>query len=145
MHADEPYDLIMDPKNFLGIAEIDAQHEELDRLITALQKALPQADQLHLVHPTIKRLHQLLTTHFDYEESLMAMVNHPELAQHKKMHKGVLKLFSDYLEQPHATSLCGDDHPAKLLSDKVLSHVMEHDVQMTSLIKDYLKNLRSPA
>ena len=126
----------MDPKYRVGIPEIDAQHEEIDKLIASLQQVIAKPDQRYLVHATLKRLNHLLTTHFGYEESLMQMVNYAELAHHKKMHKGILTLFDNYFNQPPAP---GDyENLAKLVSAKVLAHVVEHDVQMTGMVRDYL-------
>ena len=128
----------MDPKHISGIPEIDAQHEELTKFVNSLREILARKDQRHFVFPALKRLHQLLVTHFVYEESLMRMVNYADLPQHTKMHKGVLKLFENYFDNPPTP---GDhEHLGKLLTDKVLGHVMEHDSQMTESVKEYLNS-----
>ena len=130
----------MDAKYRLGIPEIDAQHEEINDLVTALQEVIATKDQRHLIHPTLNRLNHLLVAHFECEEALMRMVDYAELPLHKKMHKGVLKLFDDYFAHPPAP---GDyEYLGKLITDKVLGHVMEHDTQMTGMIRDYLATLR---
>jgi len=126
----------MDQKYILGIPEIDAQHEDISDFVGALRKVIAQKNQRHLVHQALKRLHQTLVDHFDYEEALMGMVNYPELSQHKQMHQGVLKLFEDYFAHPPAL---GDIEPfGKLISDKVLDHIMEHDSKMTDSVRQYL-------
>jgi hemerythrin-like metal-binding protein len=130
----------MDSKYVLGVPEIDAQHEEISALVSALQEVIGRKDRRHLIHPTLRRLNHLLVTHFEYEESLMQMVGYSELAQHRKMHRGVLRLFDDYFAHPPAP---GDyEYLGKLITDKVLGHVMEHDSQMTGMVKDYLATFR---
>jgi hemerythrin-like metal-binding protein len=133
----------MDPKYIIGIPEIDAQHKEISELVQALQEAIADSHQRHLIHPTLKKLHHLLLTHFQYEESFLAMVNSEELAQHKKNHKGVLKLFDDYFVRPPEP---GDyEHFGKVVGDKVLGHVMEHDAGMANSVRAYLGNYKTPA
>ena len=128
----------MDDKYLCGIAEIDAQHEELHGLVSALQGLIASNDQRHLLHPALRRLNHLLATHFEYEESLMAMVNYQDLPQHRKVHRKMLKIFDDYFDHSHSS--VDYDYFGKVISGKIIGHVMEHDVQMTARIKDYLAN-----
>lgn len=126
----------MDKKYILGIPEIDAQHEEIGEFVAAFQKIILSKDQRPLVHQALKRLYQTLVNHFDHEEALMGMVNYADLPQHKQTHRGVLKLFEDYFDHPAAPM----DHESfgRLISDKVLAHVMEHDLKMTESVRQYL-------
>lgn len=131
----------MDSKYKLGIPEIDSQHVDISAMVAALNDVIAANDQRHLIEPTLKRLQQLLAHHFDYEESFMAMVNYDGLPQHKKNHQGVLKLFDDYLNRPPA-----DDYAqlGKMMSEKVLGHVMGHDAHMTEAVRLYLSKLSTP-
>lgn len=125
----------------LGIAELDAQHEEIADLLDALREVIADETRQYLVRPTLRRLGQLLATHFEYEELLMQMVSYAHLPQHRKMHRGILNLFDDYLAHPAAP---GDrEHAGTAIGDKVLGHVMEHDARMTGMVRDYLKTFRS--
>ena len=130
------YSLAMDEKYILGIPEIDAQHEEISEFVDALRTVISHKDQRHLVHQALKRLHQTLVTHFDYEEEFMRMLNYPELQQHKRTHKGMLKLFEDYFDHPPAPS--DIEYFGKLVSDKMLGHIMEHDLKMAEAVRRHL-------
>lgn len=130
----------MDSDFILGIPEIDTQHEEISQLVAALQEAITQKDRRQLIHPTLLRLNHLLVNHFQYEESLMEMVGYGDLAQHRKMHKGVLRLFDDYFAHPPEPGDYG--YLGRVITDKVLGHVMQHDGQMTAMVRDYLATLR---
>ena len=129
---------VMDSKHISGIPEIDAQHDELHKLADSLREVISKKDKRYLIHPALKRLHQLLATHFEYEEALMGMVNYPDLPQHTKMHKGVLKLLENYFDNPPTPD--DHEHLGKLLTDKVLGHVTEHDSQMATSVKQYLNS-----
>ncbi|MBI5920948.1 MAG: hemerythrin family protein [Betaproteobacteria bacterium] len=132
----------MDAKYILGIPEIDAQHEELHELVNSLREVITRKDQRHLVHQALKRLHQLLVTHFAYEEAFMKMIGYADLPQHKKTHKGVLNIFENYFDHPPEP---GDyEILGKMITDKVLGHVMEHDVKMTEVAKAHMKTNSAP-
>ena len=128
----------MDPTLISGIPEIDVQHDDIHRLVDLLRDALSNKDRRHLIHSAVKRLHQMLVTHFEYEEALMGMVQYTELPLHTKMHKGVLKLFENYLDNPPKPN--DHEHLVKLLTDKVLGHIMEHDQKLTELVKRKIGN-----
>ena len=126
----------MEPDYAVGVPEIDAQHQELENLVAAMRTSIADPDGQHLIRPAIKRLNQLLINHFDYEESLMQMVGYPDLPQHKKMHNGVLKLFRDCLEKPPEA---GDYDPVgRVIGEKVLDHIKEHDLPLAAAIRKYL-------
>lgn len=132
----------MDSKYELGIPEIDSQHVDISAMVAALTEVIAAKNRNHLIQPTLKRLRQLLANHFDYEESFMAMVNYDGLQQHRKNHQGVLKLFDDYFSHPPAE----DDYAqlGKMMSEKVLGHVMGHDAHMTEAVRLYLSKLSPP-
>lgn len=123
----------------IGIPEVDAQHAEIRELVDSLQQLIAADDPQGLVTPTLKRLRQLLATHFEYEESLMRMVSYPELSQHIRMHGRALQLFDDYFAQPPAAA--GDG--ARLIGDKVLGHVLDHDRHLIAMVREYMKTFRS--
>ena len=120
----------------LGVPEIDKQHEELSELVGKFRETVAEKDQRHLIHPVLRRLYHQLSHHFTYEESLMQMVAYPDLSQHRKTHNALLKLLNDHFDDPIAP---GDyEFFSKLVSDKVLGHIMEHDAKMIAAIKEKL-------
>jgi hemerythrin-like metal-binding protein len=131
----------MHPAQAIGIPELDAQHAEISELVDSLQRLIAAADPQGLVPRTLKRLRQLLATHFEYEESLMQMVSYPELPQHARMHGRVLQLFDDYFAQRPAAG--DDDGCADLIGDKVIGHVLDHDRHLIAMVRDYMKTFRS--
>ncbi len=126
----------MDKKYTLGIPEIDAQHEEINKFVASLQEVIAAKHRHYLIHPTLKRLNHLLIHHFACEESLMEMVSYPELPQHRIVHKGVLKVFEDYFCNPPLADEF--DNFGKSVSDKVLGHLMAHDARLAHSIRKYL-------
>jgi len=131
--------LPLDESYLLGIPEIDAQHSELADLVSKFKETVAASDQRHLIYPVLRRLFYLLAQHFIYEENLMDMVAYADLPQHKKTHKAILKLLSDYFDDPLAPG--DNEHLGKLIGDKVLGHVMEHDAKMIAAIRENLPSL----
>ena len=80
----------MDPKYLTGIAEIDAQHTEIEEVAQAVIEAAAAKDTWHIVHYILVRLYELLRFHFAVEESVMAIVSFPEIQAHKQVHKDIL-------------------------------------------------------
>ena len=132
---------MMDERYLLGIPEIDAQHEDISNLVDSLREVIAREGQGQLVQQALKRLYQTLVTHFAFEDAAMKMVGYADSPQHEKMHKGVLKVFEAYFEHP--TDHSDYERLGKLITDKVLGHVTEHDLKMAESVRDYLGK-RSP-
>ena len=120
----------MDSKYVSSVPEIDVQHEEIAGLVSSLRDAIARKDRRHLVHQALKQLHHQLITHFAFEDTLMVMVNHPDLVQHRKIHKQVLSLFDKYFEHP--PDPIDYEHLGKLIADKVHGHFIEDDFSISN-------------
>lgn len=132
----------LEEKYLLGIPEIDAQHKELADLVAKFKEAVTAKDQRHLIPAVLRRIHHHLSQHFLYEEKLMEMVTYADLSQHRKTHKTLLKLMSDHFDHPIAPA--DYDYFCKLIGDKILGHVFEHDAKMIATIKEKLPVLPRP-
>lgn len=133
----------MDDQYTLGIAKIDAQHDAISKAVDEIRKSISQKEEQHRVQQALKRLQQTLVTHFNHEEALMEMINYAELSQHKRTHKGVLALFKEYFDHPLAPS--DYEYYGQQLIDKVLEHVMVHDLWMTDSVRHHLRAKRPDA
>ena len=127
----------MDSIYFLGIPEIDAQHDEIVGVVKTLQEAIAEK-QFQRVQPLMMNLYQVLNTHFAYEESFMGVINSPDLAQHREFHKHILNLFVDFFDLPSAPA---DYEPfGKMIGDAVITHVLDEDRHLSESIKQLLQN-----
>lgn len=130
-------------KYLLGIPEIDAQHAELSDLAVKLKEIVASKNQRHLIHPVLRRLYHLLSQHFTSEEALMEMVAYANLPLHRKTHRGLLKMLSDCIDKPIAP---GDfEYFGRLIGDKILNHIMEHDVKLIAMVREKLPALPTGA
>ncbi len=132
----------MDARYCVGIPDIDDQHEQISRLIESLQEVAARENRQYLFRPAMKRLQELLNSHFTCEEALMGMVGFAGLPQHRRLHAEILRTFAQYLDETPTP-----DHYGELgrgIADKVLGHVMSHDLQMIDMVKEYLNRFRNP-
>jgi len=84
----------------VGIGSIDAQHQNLFRIVGELFAAMSAGQGKAVLARTLDRLIQYTASHFAHEERLMGLHGYPDLAAHKAEHdaltKKVLQFQTDY-------------------------------------------------
>lgn len=113
----------MESKYILGIAELDAQHEEIEAIFTAFQGAIESEDRGHDVPDILKSLHEKVKFHFQFEESVMQIFSYPEAEEHKKSHQEIMRAVEVYntldWSSTNITEL--DLAPMELFYEQILS------------------------
>ena len=130
----------MDFKYFLGIPEIDAEHDEIFALLKTLQEALAEKEQARL-HPLLQQLKDLLIVHFAHEESFMNVIACADQSAHRKKHQEMLQVLDNCI-----ASLPSSDTAAslsKMISDTVYAHVVEFDNQIVDAVEYLVDTLRT--
>jgi hemerythrin-like metal-binding protein len=88
----------------VGIGSIDAQHQNLFRIVGELYAAMSAGQGKTVLAKTLDRLVQYTASHFAHEERLMAVHGYPDLAAHKAQHDAlktkVLQFQADF-EREH--------------------------------------------
>lgn len=82
------------PEFAIGIQEIDRQHQTLIEFVTEFEDAVAGKVHWNTVQPLIVRAREFVRFHFAVEESLMQIVNYPQLIAHRAEHLYVLKQFA---------------------------------------------------
>ena len=130
----------MDTKYLLGIQEIDVQHSGIFSAIEPLQQGLPGTTPPQALATALIKLRELLIDHFDFEESFMGSINCPDLHEHKKKHAEIRALLEDCvstIEQSNA-----DGNLGRVLGDRISSHLLEYDIQMSKAVENLVTQLR---
>lgn len=78
----------MDAKYILGIDELDAQHEGIERDCLALREAVGDPERWHRL---LDQIYEKMKFHFHAEESVMAIFAYPETQEHRRSHQEILK------------------------------------------------------
>ena len=109
----------------IGIPEIDSQHQTLIEFITEFEHAVEGKVHWNTVQPLVVRAREFVKFHFAVEESLMQIVDYPQLVAHRAEHRYVLEQF-EILEQ----RVLRQEFKAELLpliSSWLLQHMIESD------------------
>jgi len=109
----------------IGIPEIDNQHKTLIGFFTEFENAVAGRVHWNTVLPLIVRAREFVKFHFAVEESLMQIVNYPQLSPHRAEHLYVLKQFSALEHRVLRQETQADLLP--LLSSWLLHHMIESD------------------
>lgn len=110
----------MDSRYILGIAELDAQHEEIEAAFKVLQTAMEDKKDWR---NALDRLSEKLRFHFRAEESIMHVFAYPETLEHKRSHLEILKAVESYkgrvLTEADIAQL--KSHPVELFFEQILN------------------------
>lgn len=123
----------MNDQHLIGIREIDDQHAEIHDVAMSLIEAVESGDKWHLIHYILVRLNHLLRFHFSVEESVMRIVNFPDIDDHKVKHSEILR----EVEKLLASTLQSKEIQVGAFSRQhvfFLSHILDHDAKLGEFI-----------
>ncbi len=120
----------MDAKYILGIDELDAQHEGIERDCLALREAVGDPERWHRL---LDQIYEKMKFHFHAEESVMAIFAYPETQEHRRSHQEILKCIEacrqrtvDAVEIEACT-----EQPMQLFQEQILSQDMRFAAFLT--------------
>lgn len=120
----------MDAKYILGIDELDAQHEGIERDCLALRDAVGDPERWHRL---LDQIYEKMKFHFHAEESVMAIFAYPETQEHRRSHQEILKRIEacrqrtvDAVEIEACT-----EQPMQLFQEQILSQDMRFAAFLT--------------
>lgn len=122
----------------VGVKEIDDQHKELFRKVSALFDACSAGKGKEQIDPIIKYLQDYAVLHFGAEEKLQKQYNYPEYASHKAQHDQFIK---DFLELKGKIELNGVTGLTivqlnQVLVDWLIKHIRKTDKAFAAFLKE---------
>lgn len=122
---DTKVDSMQRPNYFLGIDDLDEQHQTLFQHLADLDAAIAAGDRWVVVHNTLVELSNWTNLHFAVEESVMRICRYPALQQHIQQHQS----FVDKLSLLKQKSLTEDiaQEASSLLHEWLVQHIMIED------------------
>lgn len=132
---------IVDERFYLGVKEIDAQHSCIFAALESLQKVIAKTDQSHTVAAILETLHNLVSSHFAYEESFMERIDCADLQEHKQQHVELAELLEDCIRQTTPTKT--DGRLDGELGDKLSAHLLTFDTKMESVVNRLIDRFRN--
>jgi hemerythrin len=109
----------------IGIPEIDRQHRAIVDCIGLLQDAVTAGERWSTVNGALGRLSDCVRNHFAVEESLMRIMDYPELGRHAEEHQK----FAAKLQTMHEDSLKGNfsDEMLEIIDTWLRHHMLGSD------------------
>jgi hemerythrin-like metal-binding protein len=115
-------------KNYsVGVQAVDDQHKVLFDIVNELHAAMLKGQAQSLTGPLLKKLAEYTHNHFTAEESKMASVKYPGLADHKLKHRELIKQVEDYLVRFDKGEITLNLHLLNFLRDWLVNHIQKVD------------------
>lgn len=129
----------MDSKYVLGIDELDAQHEGIERACLALQLVGTDGERWRSL---LDEVYDKMRFHFHAEESVMEIFAYPETQDHRRSHVEILKQIENARNRPlTATEIeAFRDRPMQLFQEQILTQ----DMRFAGFLKRNKERLGMP-
>ncbi|MCX7249024.1 MAG: bacteriohemerythrin [Burkholderiales bacterium] len=119
----------------VGIAQIDAEHQYLFKLINDFHDEHARGGKSQDVLHVLNRLVAYAEEHFQHEEALMRSIDYPGLARQQALHE---KLFSSIFtlnEKLSLSSATVDSETLRFLKDWLVEHIVKDDTAIGDFMK----------
>jgi hemerythrin len=111
----------------VGIGSVDAQHQNLFRLVGELYTAMSTGQGKSVLSKTLDRLVRYTASHFAHEERLMGLHGYPELAAHKAAHDALTKKVLQFQADFQSGSVVITTQLFQFLTDWLVKHIQGTD------------------
>jgi hemerythrin-like metal-binding protein len=115
------------PKYSVGIAQIDAQHQGLIKLINDLHTAMGAGQGKETAGKILDELVRYTEVHFNYEEGMLRLKGYSQLAAHQATHKKLTVQVVELREKYRSGKLMLSMEVMRFLKDWLADHIMGHD------------------
>jgi hemerythrin len=118
----------------VGVAGIDAQHQNLFALARELHAAMTAGQGKSAVGRVLDRLIQYTSVHFAHEERLMRLNDYPAAAAHRAEHEALTKQVVKFQEDFHAGRVMVTVQLLQFIKDWLVKHIQGSDVKMAPYV-----------
>ena len=119
----------------VGIAQIDAEHQYLFKLINDFHDEHARGGKSQDVLHVLNRLVAYAEEHFQHEEALMRSIDYPGLARQQALHE---KLFSSIFtlnEKLSQSAAEVDSETLRFLKHWLVGHIVKEDMEIGDFMK----------
>lgn len=125
-----------DASMYVGIREIDSQHEKLTAMINDLYQAYMNGKEKSVLAEVISGINKYADYHFATEEELMLKYEYPSAPGHKGLHQEfttkALEFLADYVKGKEEISAEVLDY----LTDWWINHITKTDKSLGAFLKE---------
>ena len=119
-----------------GVAQFDQEHHKLVELIDVMYRAIRDKKGKEVTENVIGELINYTVYHFNNEERAMAVVNFPELEEHKAEHAKLKQEAQDLQVKIMTGFPDGAVELYHFLRDWLINHIQDSDKKYGSYLKD---------
>jgi len=127
--------LLWGPMLEVGVKEIDTQHRKLVDLANELSDAQIAGKAKDVLGKILTELVRYTVTHFATEERLMDQHKYPATADHKQLHKDLVKTVSDFKAKFDKGDAALSQDIMHFLRDWLTKHIMNIDKALAKDLK----------
>ena len=128
------------PQYSIGNDLIDAEHEELFRLINAFDDRWQEKRDQQSIAVLLNRLIAYAEMHFQHEETIMRDAEFPRLAEHQKTHEAMVETIFNLRQSFEAQHSHLEMNTMKFIKTWLLGHIVQNDY----LFRDFLARRKAP-
>jgi hemerythrin-like metal-binding protein len=118
-----------DRKYSVGVPTLDAQHQNLFRMINAMQEAMLHGGARERLSEIVAELLEAVQLHFAREEMILRANHYPGLVEHRKKHRAFLEELEGFEEAMKSGASSLTIELMNFLRHWLQTHVAEEDLQ----------------
>ncbi len=119
----------------VGIAQIDAEHQYLFKLINEFHHEHTRGGKSQDVLMVLNRLVAYAEEHFQREEALMQSIGYPRLERQHDLHEKLFSSIFSLNEKLSRNSVKVDSETLRFLKDWLVEHIVKEDTDIGDFMK----------
>jgi len=124
-----------DPSYFTGNNLVDAQHQELFRMVNDLHDAIVANKSKEILALTLEKMAKYTIEHFKSEEALMTQVNYPAIAGHRRKHEALTEEVQALIEKFKSGKAVLSITLSNFLANWLRHHIKEEDMALIKYLQ----------
>jgi hemerythrin len=129
------------PQYQIGDATIDAEHQELFRLVNAFHDQWLDKRDRQTIAPLLNQLINYTQMHFRHEEQVMLDAGYAKLAEHQQVHESMIDTIFTLQQSFEDKNNHLEMDTLKFIKSWLVDHVLENDF----LFRDFLAHKKPAA
>jgi len=111
----------------VGVKALDSQHTVLFDILNDLHSAMIKGQAQAMTGPLLRKLVDYTRTHFSAEEKMLTASSYPGLANHRILHRDLMKQVEDYSARFERGEITLNLKLLNFLSDWLTNHIKKVD------------------
>lgn len=116
---------------------VDAQHQELFRMVNDLHDAMVANKAREVLMPTLEKLAKYTMEHFRSEEGLMTKISYPAISEHRHKHAELTREVKDLMEKYRSGKAVLSITLSNFLANWLRHHIKEDDMALIKYVNEH--------